>query len=144
VGSLGRFTPKSPRPQTAAFKKIFKVDITDATNIRDLKELPEVGFPTGVFPVAKTLFIDLLSSAFGIAGGPTPVPEKWEGLAFGRDLPDGRHLLIVTTDNDFQQAQPSRFYAFAIDHSDLIDYVPQEIALRPCRSREHGEDEGHH
>ena len=29
-------------------------------------------------------------------------PEKIEGLAFGPDLPDGRHLLLVTNDNDFE------------------------------------------
>ena len=113
----------------AAFKRIYKIDITDATDIRDLKELPSVGIPSGVLPVTKSLFIDLLDPAFGIAAGATPVPEKWEGLAFGPDLPDGRHLLFVTTDNDFQQAQPTRFYAFALEHSDLIDYVPQEVRL---------------
>ena len=116
----------------AAFKKIFLIDLVGATDIREQKQLPVIGIPSGVVPVSKSLFIDLLAPAFGIAGGTTPVPEKWEGMAFGPDLRDGRHLLIVTTDNDFQQAQPSRFYAFAIEASDLSDYVPQEIRLGSC------------
>ncbi len=56
--------------------------------------------------------------------------EKIEGLAFGPDLQDGRHLLIVTNDNDFMPAQPNRFLAFAIDSVDLPTFTPQDISLR--------------
>jgi hypothetical protein len=47
--------------------------------------------------VKKELFIDLLDPALNLA--PT-IPEKLEGLAWGPDLPDGRHVLYVTSDND--------------------------------------------
>ena len=125
---------------SAAFKKIFKIDIADATNlatdIRELPALPTTGLPTTglppgvekVVPVTKHLFLDLLDPAFGLAG--PSFPEKIEGLAFGPDLSDGRHLLIVTNDNDFIAAQPNRFLAFAIDRVDLPGFEPQDISLR--------------
>jgi hypothetical protein len=116
----------------AAFKKIFKIDIAAATNaatdIRAVAALPTTGLPTGVVPVSKVLFLDLLDPAFGLVGA--SFPEKIEGLAFGPDLPDGRHLLIVTNDNDFIPAQPNRFLAFAIDRVHLPDFTPQDISLR--------------
>jgi hypothetical protein len=108
----------------AVVKKLFLVDIAGATDIRAVKQLPSTGVPAGVTAVAKSLFIDMLNPAFGLAGA--TFPEKLEGLAFGPDLEDGRHLLIVTNDNDFNQAQGSKFFAFAIDQGDL-GYAPQAI-----------------
>jgi len=77
--------------------------------------------------VTKAAFVDLLDTAFGLKGN--TFPEKIEGLAFGPDLADGRHTLIVTNDNDFLAA-PNNFYVFAIDKGDL-DYVAQSIAAVP-------------
>ena len=115
----------------AVTKKLFRIDIKDATDIRDLKQLPVSDVPLGVAPVLKTPFLDLLAPAFGLAG--PSLPEKFEGLAFGPDLADGRHLLIVTTDNDFSATQPSLFYAFGVDSSDLPDFEAQEVLLNaPC------------
>jgi hypothetical protein len=122
----------------ARVKKIFKIDITDATDIRALKQLPATGVPAGVSPVGKSLFIDLLDPDFGLVG--PGMPEKLEGLAFGPDLPDGRHLLFVTSDNDFVPTQPSLFFAFGIAPSALPDFEPQAIRLGPCRDK--GGDEG--
>jgi len=53
------------------------------------------------------------------------MPEKIEGLAWGKDLSDGRHVLIVTTDNDLKPAQPSWFWVLAVDPSDLSGFVAQ-------------------
>src|SRR5262245_50133729 len=115
----------------AAFKKIFKIDIADATtpatDIRGIPELPTTGTPAGVTPVTKSLFINLLHPDFGLAGA--SFPEKIEGLAFGPNLPDGRLLLFVTNDNDFVPTQANRFWAFAIDQSDLPSFAPQQIGL---------------
>lgn len=113
---------------TATFKKIFKIDIGAATDIRDVKQLPTSGMPVGVVPVTKQLFIDLLNPAFGLAGA--SFPEKIEGLAFGPDLEDGRHLLLVVNDNDFIASQPTRIFAFAIDPSDLPGFQAQDVARR--------------
>lgn len=111
----------------AVTKKVFKIDLTGATDIRALSRLPETGVPAGVFPVAKALFLDLLDPAYGIGGAATP--EKFEGLAFGPDLADGRRLLLVTVDNDFAAARPSLFYAFAIGRTDLPDFARQSIRV---------------
>lgn len=114
---------------SAKFKRIYLIDVAGATDIRALAQLPASTVPDGVTPVEKTLFLDLLDPAYGIAGASTP--EKFEGMAFGPDLPDGRHLLLVTTDNDFVQTQPSSFFAFAIDPSDL-PFEPQQFG--GCRA----------
>jgi len=68
-------------------------------------------------------FLDLLDPAFGLAG--SGFPEKIEGLAFGPDLPDGRHLLLVTSDNDFFANQDSKIFAFAIPQEGLPSFQPQ-------------------
>jgi hypothetical protein len=125
----------------AAFKKIFLIDIAGATDIRAIPKLPKGAAPPspvpGVTAVTKTLFIDMLAG-FGLAGA--GFPEKLEGLAFGPDLDDGRHLLIVTVDNDFKQDTPTRFFAFAVPASDLPGFEPQQIAGHPgpkCRKHDH-------
>ena len=109
----------------AVIKKIFKIDISAATDIRGLKQLPQTGAPLGVTPVTKSLFLNLLDPAHGLAG--TNFPEKIEGLAFGPDLADGRHLLLVANDNDFVATQPSRIFAFAIDGYELPGFQAQHV-----------------
>ncbi len=112
----------------AAFKKIFKIDLTGATDISAIASLPEKTVPEGVTPVSKSLFLDLLDSSFGLAG--EDFPEKIEGLAFGPFLADGRLPLLVTSDNDFLMEQPTNIYVFAIDPEDL-NYVPQTVVPLP-------------
>jgi phytase-like protein/flagellar hook capping protein FlgD len=109
---------------TAQFKKIFKIDIAGATDITDVASLPTTGTPLDVTPVTKTLFLDVLV-ATGIAG--SQFPEKLEGITFGPDLADGRHLLIVSADNDFKASIANWFFAFAVDPADLPGFVPQSI-----------------
>ncbi len=109
----------------AVFKKIFKIDVAKATDISKIDTLPETGIPDGVIAADKHLFIDLLEPAYGLTG--SDFPEKVEGLAFGPDLKDGRHLLLVTTDNDFRSDRSTRIYAFAIDRKELPGFRPQEF-----------------
>ena len=119
----------------AVEKKIFKIDIGAASDIRSLKALPQSGVPAAVTPVAKSLFLDLLDPAHGLAGA--SFPEKVEGLAFGPDLADGRHLLLVINDNDFVATQPTRIFAFAIDGFDLPGFQAQQVNAEhsgECRS----------
>ena len=71
-----------------------------------------------------------LDPAFGIrdqldAAG-IPFPEKVEGLAFGPDLEDGRHLLWVTVDNDFFSDRQSVVWAFAIGGDDF-EFLAQAV-----------------
>ncbi len=109
----------------AAFKKLFRIDMSGATDVSKVAKLPAKGLPDEVKAVAKKPFLDLLDPAFGLAG--KDLPEKFEGMAFGPDLPDGRHLLLVTTDNDLEAKEPTYFFAFAIDKDDLPDFAAQEI-----------------
>jgi hypothetical protein len=112
----------------AAVKRLFRIDIQGATDVSKVAKLPARGLPDGIKPVTKKLFLDLLDPAFGLAG--KDFPEKIEGLAFGPDLPDGRHLLLVTSDNDLEATQPTYFFAFAIDKDDLPGFTPQQFGGR--------------
>jgi hypothetical protein len=107
----------------AGFKRVFRIDLTAATDVSGTDRLPAGDLPDGITPVKKTAFLDLLDPAHGIAG--SDCPEKFEGLAFGPDLPDGRRLLLVTADNDFIPTAPFRLYAFAVEPAAVSGYSPQ-------------------
>ena len=110
-------------PQAPTRKTIYKIDLTGATDVSGVSGLPASGLPPGTVAVQKTLFIDLLDPAFNLA--PT-IPEKIEGLAWGPDLPDGRHVLYVISDNDLNPSLATQIYAFAIDPT-LINFEPQVV-----------------
>lgn len=111
----------------AKTKQIFKIDITGATDVSGIGNHANDGLPekssVGFTPVSKELFLDLLNPVYGLAGD----PEKLEGLTWGPDLGDGRRLLLVTSDNDLIESNPSHFYAFGIDPSLLPGFDPQRI-----------------
>ena len=109
-------------PQAPTRKKIYKIDLTGATDVSGTT-LPAGPLPAGITPVTKGPFIDLLDPAFNLA--PT-IAEKIEGLAWGPDLPDGRHVLYVLSDNDLNSTIASQIYAFAIDAA-LIDLQRQYL-----------------
>src|SRR5262245_39431715 len=112
-------------PQAPTRKKIYKIDINGATDVSGVASLPAGPLPADITPVQKTLFIDLLDPAFNLA--PT-IAEKIEGLAWGPDLPDGRHVLYVISDNDLNPNLDTQLYSFAIDPS-LIDFDKQFLPL---------------
>src|SRR6185369_11789411 len=111
----------------AAFKRLFLIDIAGATDVSGITALPSTGIPDGVMAVKKTPFLDLLDPAFGLAGA--TFPEKIEGLAFGPDLPDGRHTLVVTSDNDFIAGNASKLFVFAIDAAALPGFASQQASF---------------
>lgn len=110
----------------ARCKKIFRINLREASDIAAVERLPSQQLPPPLRAVSKQLFLDLLDPRWGIAGD--QCPEKFEGLAFGPDLSDGRRLLLVTVDNDFLPDQPLRVYAFAIDQAALPGYQPQQFS----------------
>jgi len=119
----------------ARFKQLFLINLLGATDVSNLgttpfNGLPTTGIPAGITLVTKTPLLDLLNPAYGLAGA--SFPEKLEGLAFGPDLADGRHLLLVTSDNDFAAGNPSRFFAFALDRSDLPGFQAQQVVPEPA------------
>ena len=117
-------------PQAPTRKWIYKIDITGATDVSGMT-LPSTTLPAGVQPVRKELFINLLDPDFGLQNNDArAIAEKIEGLAWGPDLRDGRHLLYVISDNDLVPTLPTQIYAFAIDDAKLttpLNYVPQEL-----------------
>jgi hypothetical protein len=42
-------------------------------------------------------------------------PDNLEGMAWGPTLPDGRALLIVISDNNFNPDQTTQFIALAVE-----------------------------
>ncbi len=104
----------------AKTKRIYRIMIKGATDVSAYKSLSGDNLARNIVPVQKSLLIDLLDSRWGFAG--PQCPEKWEGLAFGPTLPDGRRLLWVAVDNDYVPEAPTSFHAFAIDSADLPNF----------------------
>lgn len=80
-------------------KRIFKIDLTGATEISSIVLAPGVDFT----PVQKTLWLDLGTDT--LPGLANKVPEKFESFAFGPRLEDGSVLLLAGTDNDYSVTQ---------------------------------------
>lgn len=96
----------------AVIKHIYLADTRGATDASAVAKLNRSDLPSGIRAISKTLLIDLRDEKFGLGGDATA--EKPEGICWGPELPDGRRLLIVCVDNDFEADRQSEFYAFAI------------------------------
>jgi hypothetical protein len=81
--------------------------------------------------VSKSLFLDVRAALNALGISDTQIPSKIEGMAFGKDLADGRHTLWIANDNDFDPANAgdNKFYVFAVDANDLLSYQGQQIAV---------------
>jgi hypothetical protein len=115
----------SKEGKDAKAKHLYRIDIKNATDVSGVDTLPAKGLPKDIRPVAKKLFLDVLDPRLKVIG--KGLPEKFEGMAFGSDLPDGRRLLLLTVDNDFHPTVPIRIFAFAIDRNDLPNFTPQQF-----------------
>lgn len=104
----------------AKARRIYRIDLEGATDVSSTKSLPGTAVPEDVQPVKKRLLFDMLEARFGLAGA--DMPEKIEGLAFGPDLGDGRHVLFVASDNDFREGQATRLWAFAVSPALLAGF----------------------
>ncbi len=121
-------------PAEAKFKKLFRIDLAGAADVSGLSGRERLAARA----VRKTLALDIVAA---LTTGPAhlgagDIPEKLEGITFGPDVTiDGvrEHTLWVANDNDFLAIvghpqtvdNPSRFYVFAFDDSDLPGYVPE-------------------
>jgi hypothetical protein len=114
---------------SAVAKRVYRISIAAATDVSAIATLPLTGLPAGTVAATKTLLIDMLNPAFGLAGA--SFPEKIEGIAFGPVLPDGRLTLVVTNDNDFLAANPNNFYVFALNSSDVVGFTAQQFEYPP-------------
>jgi hypothetical protein len=86
-----------------ADKAVYQIDLAGATDVSNVTIAGGV-LPPGVAPVAKgAKVIDLDANTLAALGGRSP--EKWEGLAVGPRLADGRYLVLAGTDNDYSVTQ---------------------------------------
>jgi hypothetical protein len=112
----------------AVMKKIIKIDVSPAgqfaTEISQVTALTKKKGPASIQAVKKSEFINLLNPTFGLAGA--SFPKKVEGLTFGPRV--GKKIsLIVCSDNDFDATQPSQFFWFTFDESDLPGFQAQQF-----------------
>ncbi len=119
-------------------KRIYKIDLDGATDVSDVDSLPDTaaglaGLVPPVVPVSKVLFLDLLDPSYKVDATNTikqVIAEKMEGMAWGPDLPDGRHVLYLVSDNDLNTTFPTQIYAFAIDEAAAnIDFQRQFLPI---------------
>jgi hypothetical protein len=120
-------------------KRIYKIDLkkngtNDVTDVSDVVSLPETGAALSgmsIVAVKKTLFIDMLKDVYKVDATRTikdVIAEKIESLTWGPDLPDGRHVLYVASDNDLNPDNPTQIYAFAINEAQAgIEYQPPQL-----------------
>ena len=100
----------------AKHKKIFLVDISQATDVSIIQALDPDQLAPDVKAVSKKLLVDLLDPRFGFHG--VRAPEKPEGISWGPRLSDGRRSLYVCFDNDFEEARESLLLVFALERTD--------------------------
>ena len=89
-----------------ADKAVFQIDLSLATDVTGVTLPTTVGavLPVGVVVAAKgAKVIDLDVDTLAALGGKSP--EKWEGLAIGPRLANGRFVVLAGTDNDYSVTQ---------------------------------------
>ncbi|MEL7075050.1 MAG: phytase [Cyanobacteria bacterium J06582_2] len=96
--------------------RLYEISLQGATNISSVDSLlDEAGEAIAVdTPVEKRLLLDFDDLGISL--------DNSEGISFGEVLADGRQSIIVTSDNNFNDAQQTQVLAFAID-TDMIPTV---------------------
>lgn len=82
-----------------ADKEVYRIDLTGATDVSGLNL--SSGSYTKVSKSGQIL--DLDANTLAELGGKSP--EKWEGLAIGPKLANGKYLILAGTDNDYSVTQ---------------------------------------
>lgn len=83
--------------------RLFRVRLAGAEEISGREALAGSPLPR---PVAKELLLDL--DELGVE------MDNYEGVALGRELPDGRRLLLIVADDNFSPHQANRLLVLAI------------------------------
>jgi hypothetical protein len=86
-----------------ADKAVYEIDLAGATDVSGVVVADGSTLPPGVVAVAKG------AKVMDLEPTPSPLgdrsPEKWEGLAVGPRLADGRYVVLAGTDNDYSVTQ---------------------------------------
>jgi 3-phytase/alkaline phosphatase D len=85
--------------------RLFETSTMDATNVSGYEVLPDA---SEYEPMDKVLVADF-ETDLGVD------PDNLEAMRFGPTLPDGRRLLIVVSDNNFNPTQTTQFIALAVE-----------------------------
>ncbi len=93
---------------------LYEVELAGATDVSALDSLEGAVFT----PVRKTLLLN--TEDLGIA------IDNVEGMTLGPVLPSGKQLLVIVADNDFNEARPTQFLAFALER-DTTPSVPSVL-----------------
>ncbi len=83
-----------------ADKNVYRIDLAGATDVSSI-DLDSGAAFTAVSKGPK--LIDLDADTLAALGGKSP--EKWEGLAIGPKLGNGKYLILAGTDNDYSVTQ---------------------------------------
>ena len=83
--------------------RLFEISTEGATDVSGYEALP-----ASFEPMSK-LFVADFETDLGVD------PDNLEGMTFGPTLPDGRVLLIVVSDNNFNPSQITQFIALAVE-----------------------------
>ena len=85
-----------------ADKRVYQIDLTVATDVTNTS-LPATGSFVGAVTKNPSIAIDLDANTLLALGNKSP--EKWEGLAIGPQLANGKYFLLAGTDNDYSVTQ---------------------------------------
>lgn len=84
-------------------KRVYRISIAGATDVSGLSLAGSNNLPANVVSVSKVQEVDLIAALR--ASGARDIPEKLEGLAIGPRLTNGRHLVLIGSDNDYSVTQ---------------------------------------
>ncbi|MFQ6312833.1 esterase-like activity of phytase family protein [Lysobacter capsici] len=84
-------------------KRVYRISLRGASNVAQRSLAGSNDLPADVRPVAKAPELDILAALRG--AGARDIPEKLEGLAIGPRLRNGKHLVLIGSDNDYSVTQ---------------------------------------
>jgi hypothetical protein len=91
---------------------LFEASTEGATDVSGITALNLEGCPTeGMQPMHKELLVDL-EADLGI------VPDNVEGMTFGPMLSRQHRLLVLVSDNNFNDSQTTQFIALKVELAD--------------------------
>jgi hypothetical protein len=122
---------------TPLHKRLCRISLGGATDVQHISLANSDDLPSGVLPVSKTPFIDVLGQL--TTAGQT-VPEKLESLAIGPRLADGSYAILLGTDNDYSVTQTGEGQQFDVcvdatgslrEQVPIDQGCPSDLALIP-------------
>jgi hypothetical protein len=88
--------------------RLYETSVNGATDYSDVTALNWDGCQPSINGVMSKDLVADFEDDLGVT------PDNLEGMGFGPYLPDGRRLLIVVSDNNFNPSQVTQFIALAV------------------------------